>query len=224
MALAERGVLLDHVGEHLHLLGGDAAEGQLHADHLHVGLALAVDALLEAEADELLLGLLAAEEAGGLGVEVVELALEDRDDVPGDVLVDLGVLERAALALAVLLLADGPARSRDPRAWRPGLPLLAGPFFVGVGDGLHGAAVLPSRRRRDLPGGYRLLNLANLIEFKVIPAGRRVGEGSPFGARPPRGYSAPCTARMLPAGSVNQAIPPPGPLRSMPFSSWSKPS
>ena len=41
----------------------------------------------------------------GLGVEVVELALDDRDHVPGDVLVDLGVLERAELALAVLVLA-----------------------------------------------------------------------------------------------------------------------
>ena len=53
VALVERHVLLDHVGEGLHLLGRDAAEGQLDADHLHVGLALAVDALLEAEADEL---------------------------------------------------------------------------------------------------------------------------------------------------------------------------
>ena len=84
------------VGEGLHLLGRDAAERQLDADHLHVGLALAVDALLEAEADEL--GLSASRRARnfvGLGVEVVELALEDRDDVAGDVLEDLGVLERA---------------------------------------------------------------------------------------------------------------------------------
>ena len=109
VALVERRELLDRVGEGLHLLGADAAEGKLHADHLHVGLALAVDALLEAEADELLLGLLAAQEAGGLGVEVVELPLEDRDHVPGDVVVDLGVLEGADLALAVLLLAPGPA-------------------------------------------------------------------------------------------------------------------
>ncbi len=69
------------------------------------GLALAVDALLQAEADELVLGGLTVEELAGLGVEVVELALEDRDHVPGDVLVDLGVLERAELALALLLLA-----------------------------------------------------------------------------------------------------------------------
>ena len=40
----------------------------------------------------------------GLGVEVVELALEDRDDVPRDVLVDLGVLERAAALGAGQLL------------------------------------------------------------------------------------------------------------------------
>ena len=56
VALVQRHVLLDHVREGLHLLGRDAAEGQLHADHLHVGLALAVDALLEAELDELVLG------------------------------------------------------------------------------------------------------------------------------------------------------------------------
>ena len=106
--LFERRVLLDHRGEGVHLVRGDAAHRQLHADHLHVGLALAVDALLEAEADELLLGLVAAHERAGLGVEVLELALEDRDHVPGDVLVDLGVLERAALALRLLrlLVAD----------------------------------------------------------------------------------------------------------------------
>ena len=40
----------------LHLLRRDPAERQLHADHLHVGLALAVDALLEAELDELVFG------------------------------------------------------------------------------------------------------------------------------------------------------------------------
>ena len=40
-----------------------------------------------------LLDLLAAEEALGLVVEVVELALEDRDHVPRHVLVDLGILE-----------------------------------------------------------------------------------------------------------------------------------
>ena len=114
----------------VHLLGRDAAHRQLHADHLHVGLALAVDALLEPEADELLLGLLAVEEAAGLGVEVVELALDDRDQVPGDVLVDLGVLERAELALALLglgvvdvelVLGGDPLRWRSPRArrWAP---------------------------------------------------------------------------------------------------------
>ena len=56
VALAQRRALLDRLREGLHLLGGDAAERQLDADHLHVGLALAVDALLEAEADELVLG------------------------------------------------------------------------------------------------------------------------------------------------------------------------
>src|SRR5919197_4404601 len=102
VALAERHVALDHVGERLELVGVDPAERQLHPDHLAVRLALPVDALLEAELDELVLGLLAAHEACGLGVEVVELALEDRDHVPGDVVVDLRVLERPDPPLAVL--------------------------------------------------------------------------------------------------------------------------
>src|SRR5207248_8253027 len=63
-----------------------------------VRLALAVDALLQPEADEGVLGLLTGEEPLRAFVEVVELALEDRDDVAGDVLVDLGVLERARAA------------------------------------------------------------------------------------------------------------------------------
>ena len=98
VALVERRVLLHHVGEGLHLLRRDAAERQLHPDHLDVGLALAVDALLQAEADELVLGRVAGEELLGLVVEVVELALEDRDDVPGNVLEHLRVVERALLA------------------------------------------------------------------------------------------------------------------------------
>ena len=46
----------------------------------------------------------AGEELLGFVVEVVELALDDRDDVPGDVLVGLGVLEGAGAAFAALLL------------------------------------------------------------------------------------------------------------------------
>ena len=103
--LVERRPLLDRIGEGFHLLRGHAAHRQLHADHLDVGLALAVDALLKAEADELLLGLLSVQEALRLGVEVVELALDDRDQVPGDVVVDLRVLERAQASLALLFLA-----------------------------------------------------------------------------------------------------------------------
>ena len=49
-------------------------------------------------------GDLAVEELLGFVVEVVELALDDRDDVPRDVLVGLRVLERADAALAALLL------------------------------------------------------------------------------------------------------------------------
>jgi hypothetical protein len=66
-------------------------------------LALAVDALLEPEADELVLGQAAAEELLGLVVEVVELALEHRDNVARDVLDHLGVLERPLPALPLRL-------------------------------------------------------------------------------------------------------------------------
>jgi hypothetical protein len=104
--LVQGHVLLDHVGEGLELLGRDTAPRQLHANHLHVRLALPVDALLEAEADELGLVDLPAEVALGLVVEVVELALEDRDDVPGDVRVDLRVVQGAAAPDAGLLLRD----------------------------------------------------------------------------------------------------------------------
>ena len=96
VTLAQRHVLLDHVRERLHLLRRDAAEGQLHAHHLHVRLALSVDALLEAELDELLFRRLAVDELRRLALEVVELAPQDRDHVPGHMLEYLGVLERSA--------------------------------------------------------------------------------------------------------------------------------
>jgi hypothetical protein len=142
VALVQGRVLLDHRGERVHLVRGDAAHRQLRADHLHVRLALAVDALLEAEADELLLGLLAAQEGGRLVVEVVELPLEDRDHVPGDVVVDLRILERADLALAVLLLGQvllQLVRRRLGLAVRR-RGLLGGLLSGGLlccGDGLH---------------------------------------------------------------------------------------
>ena len=74
------------------------------------------------------------EEAAGLGVEVVELALDDRDQVPGDVVVDLRVLERAALALARLGLGV-----IDVELVLGGDPLGGGRCLRG-GGGLHGAS------------------------------------------------------------------------------------
>ena len=102
VALVERRVLLDDAGEGIHLVRGDAAVGKLDADHLDVGLALPVDALFEAEADELVLLELAGEKLLGFVVEVVELALDDRDHVAGDVLVRLRVLQASGAALAAL--------------------------------------------------------------------------------------------------------------------------
>ena len=93
VALAQRHIPLDHVGERLELLGRDAAHRQLDAHHLDVGLALAVHTLLEAELDEVVLSQLALEIPRRLGVEIVELMLEDRDHVAGDVLDHLRVVE-----------------------------------------------------------------------------------------------------------------------------------
>jgi hypothetical protein len=93
--LSQRHVLLDAGSERFQLLGGHAAEGQLDSHHLPVGLALTVDALLESELDELVALELALQEASGLGVEVVEFALEDGNDVAGDILDLLGIFERA---------------------------------------------------------------------------------------------------------------------------------
>jgi hypothetical protein len=98
MAFHERRVLLGDVGEGVELVRVHAAERQLHADHLARLLTLAVDALLEAEGNERVLSLRAAQEFARSTVEVVELALEDRDDVTRDVLVDLGALERTPAA------------------------------------------------------------------------------------------------------------------------------
>ncbi len=113
VTLVQRRPALDDIGEDVHLLGSNAAEGKLDADHLDVGLALPVDALFEAEADELVFGGVAGEELLGLGVEVVELALEDRDHVAGDVLVALRVLQRAAALAALLLALDDVESGQD---------------------------------------------------------------------------------------------------------------
>ena len=50
----------------------------------------------------------------GLVVEVVELALEDRDDVARDVLADLRVLERALLAPPVVVDGSIPQKYQIP--------------------------------------------------------------------------------------------------------------
>jgi hypothetical protein len=56
----------------------------------------------------------------------------------------------------------------------------------------------------------------------VTRPARRRGRHPP-GRTAGRRYILSCTARMFPAGSVNQAIVGPWP-REMPFSSWSNPS
>ena len=53
VALLQGSVLLGHDAEGVELIGVEPAEGDLDADHLGVGLSLAVDALLEPERLEL---------------------------------------------------------------------------------------------------------------------------------------------------------------------------
>ena len=96
--LLEGRIALDDIGEGIKLIGRDAAERHLHADHLHIGLALAVDALGAQHAIELLHRHLAAHEPGRRGVEVGELLLEHRNDMPRHVLVRFGVLKGADAA------------------------------------------------------------------------------------------------------------------------------
>ena len=52
VALAQRGVLVGHLTQALHCLRGENAAGNLDANHLHVGLALAVHTLPQAEGSE----------------------------------------------------------------------------------------------------------------------------------------------------------------------------
>ena len=74
---------------------------------------------------------LPAQEALGLGVEVVELALEDRDDVAWDVLANLGVLERS-------LATDGGAG-------------LHGHQCSGIGWQCREARTIPPNSNQDSP-------------------------------------------------------------------------
>src|SRR6185437_8109993 len=104
VAFVQRRQFLDDLREGVHLLRRDPAEGKLDADHLDIGLALPVHALFQAEPDELVLRQLIGEELLRFVVEVIELALDDRDDVAGDVRIGLWVLQGAYAALAFLRL------------------------------------------------------------------------------------------------------------------------
>jgi len=154
VAFVERRELLDHVGERVHLVRRDPAHRQLDPDHLDVGLALAVDALLEAKAYELVLGCVAGEELLGLVVEVVELALDDRDDVAGDIAIGLRVLQSPGAALAPLLLLLLPRP--DPSAkWKVFTVLMCADCQAARG---HGSAPYPVMTRSELRAGLDTLS------------------------------------------------------------------
>ena len=71
-----RRVAVDDVGQHVHLRGVEPAVGDLDADHVHVGLALAVDAVLQAEEAELQRVDLVALEAPHVRLVVLDLGLD----------------------------------------------------------------------------------------------------------------------------------------------------
>ena len=110
VALAQRRVLLRNDREALELLGGDAAEGQLHPRHLAVRLALSVDALPQPELRELELVAVPREELAGLGAEVLEFFLEDADRGSRSVRAYRRRHQRAPLAAS---WRDWDATSRD---------------------------------------------------------------------------------------------------------------
>jgi hypothetical protein len=150
VAFVQRHPAFDRDGEGFHLLGRDAAERQLHPDHLHVGLALSVDALFEPEGDEGVLALVAGQEATRLAAEIVELVGEDRDHLAGDVLVDLRVLPRTGHTLAGLVLAAVDVEAledlvRSPGGGRSDLHLPTPPRASRAGFKLRSRAGFHSR-------------------------------------------------------------------------------
>ena len=93
VAAAQAGVLLGDLAHHVHLVGVDAAVGELDAHHLLVHLALAVGAHAQAERGELALQLFAVGAvAAGFELVVLDLFVERDEDVAGlEVGRDLGV-------------------------------------------------------------------------------------------------------------------------------------
>ena len=64
-------------GQLVHLGGGEQPAGNLAADHLDAGLALAVDAVFQAEGAEVFFGDFAGEEGGGFGAEGFDLLADE---------------------------------------------------------------------------------------------------------------------------------------------------
>ena len=190
VALLERHELLDRARERVHLLGRDAAPRELDPDHLHVGLALPVDPLLEPEADELVLGRAPGEVLLGLVVEVVELAPDDRDDVARHVLADLGIRERP-------LPAGRGRRLHQPKVAKAD-------WLIEVFIGRRGANATPRARGRS-PGMRRTLLCALFaLALAASGAGRRADR---LARRPDAGRRLRGAARVERAGGRHGALP-----------------
>ncbi len=171
VALAQRHVLLDHVGERVELVGRDAAHRQLDADHLHVGLALAVDALLEAELDEVVLLQLALRGSASTRCR------SRRTRAPGSG-------------------SRGRGRSRAPRgsrasrsgglSWLPAMRAPSGSFRVGIGARIG----LPESTKRQ--SEFSLFQ-ADLRE--VSGRGRAQSDASQLGRLASTGFNRGKTSR-----------------------------
>ena len=112
VAPKQRREALGDLAEGVELVRGDAAEGQLHADHLAIRLALPVDALAQAELGEVQHVAIAGQELGRLGGEVGQFVGEDRDHVARGIDSDIRG-HRAAFLRRGLLLSPNPINNVD---------------------------------------------------------------------------------------------------------------
>src|SRR5207247_5559492 len=121
----------------------------------------------------------------GAGLEVLELALEDGDDVARDVLVHLRVLQRSGPALAVLL-GCGVDRGR-----------------------LHRRLLLRVRRRRRLRWhAARLRKIAKLLPVFGLFRRRLEEVGAQAGGRPLRSATVPSSGSSGRPPSAHASSPP----------------
>ena len=212
-------VALHHVAEGLHLLRRDAAEGQLHPDHLHVRLALSVHALLEAEADEL------APRSGrrrGTFFASTSKSSNSRASIgmmyPGHVVVDLRILSEPFLPLGAGCADTGSMRAGPPPSGRMRATKQQNPVgFLQIAVRTGGYAIFQGPSALGGEGADQPVDLAPGVEARGPNAHERHGIRSHAGQDAvPRAQSAHHLGGRAPRDlQAHHAVPsaPPG-LRS----------